>query len=739
MKKMFLSCVLSAFLVLPGKAQVNSSYNNRLLKEFAQSKPDSTRIDYFLQLANYYFDKTDLVNHLDSTAFYLKEAQQMNESFPRVDLKNRTALLSARLYCKQHPDADVKKIFLAVIDSFKRSGDLLREQETWVELGMRTELDQQPSAFKITCYQNALLLARQRNDKDAEMSISRDIADFHLQQQQFELSERELFQILKEEKKIRPHHILFTYDLLTALYTQKSDFNKALVYAFKTQKMMETTGDSAYAFTFHTRLSDIYMLLNKPTEAIKWQKKALNNAIYTNATGFFSAVSSIVDILLKERKAQEALRFLQQQVAKRKPTEIEHQRMVQKALGNCYDSLQRYEQAETNYLERIRLGNAPSFNYFDEAKAYDNFLVGGLHKKFKSYHKAHQYLEASLKIYEKLGIIQNISYIDLWLFEIDSLLGDHVEAIQHLQQSNRLADSIHTLLTNKQLEELQIAYKTDEKDKSIKFLETKGKLDQVQLQYARSVRNWIIAGASMLLIIAGLLYRQARVRKKNNKIIKHKNEQLQHLVTEKEWLLKEVHHRVKNNLHTVIGLLESQAAYLEDDALKANEISKHRIYAMSLIHQQLYKAEDIKTIDMSVYLPELVDYLSESFGTERHILFQLDIEALKLGVSQAIPIALIVNEAVTNSIKYAFPSGKPGTIRVSMHQTGEQIKLVIADDGIGIDPAITEAESTSLGLKLMKGLSEDIEGAIRFTNDKGTRIVVSFSPDALNEPTGFSQ
>ncbi len=93
---------------------------------------------------------------------------------------------------------------------------------------------------------------------------------------------------------------------------------------------------------------------------------------------------------------------------------------------------------------------------------------------------------------------------------------------------------------------------------------------------------------------------------------------LQHLLTEKEWLLKEVHHRVKNNLQTVIALLESQAENLQDDALKANEISKHRIFAMSLIHHQLYKGEDIKTIDMSVFRPELLDYLSGSFGTERN-------------------------------------------------------------------------------------------------------------------------
>lgn len=243
----------------------------------------------------------------------------------------------------------------------------------------------------------------------------------------------------------------------------------------------------------------------------------------------------------------------------------------------------------------------------------------------------------------------------------------------------------------------------------------------------------------MLLIIAGLLFRQTVMRKKNNQIISDKNKQLQHLVTEKEWLLKEVHHRVKNNLHTVVGLLESQAAHLQDDALKANEVSKHRIFAMSLIHQQLYKAENIKTVDMSVFLPELLDYLSDSFGTARKIQFQRDIAPIKLGVSQAIPVALIVNEAVTNAIKYAFTPGQPGIISITMNQSAEKINLIIADNGTGIDSTILKAGTSSMGLNLMKGLTGEMDGEINIVNENGTKITISFSADPLNEmDAGFT-
>ena len=212
---------------------------------------------------------------------------------------------------------------------------------------------------------------------------------------------------------------------------------------------------------------------------------------------------------------------------------------------------------------------------------------------------------------------------------------------------------------------------------------------------------------------------------------------LQHLLTEKEWLLKEVHHRIKNNLHTVICLLQSQAAYLENDALKAIENIQHRIYAMSLIHQKLYQSDDIKTIDMAKYVPELVKYLEDSFDISDQIEFKLRIDPVSLNISHAIPLGLIINEAVSNSIKYAFPGKRKGEILISLVDNGEQIKLELADDGIGMPQNTYQTEQESLGLELMKGLSEDIEADISFDVKNGTRITIIFRPDALNDPESF--
>ncbi len=104
-----------------------------------------------------------------------------------------------------------------------------------------------------------------------------------------------------------------------------------------------------------------------------------------------------------------------------------------------------------------------------------------------------------------------------------------------------------------------------------------------------------------------------------------------------------------------------------------------------------------------------------------------------MGVSQAIPIALIVNETVTNAIKYAFPTENPGKINKNMQQSDETISLVICDIGVGIEPAILKAETNSMGMKYLKGLTGDIDGEINIANENGTKITISFNPDPLNE------
>jgi two-component sensor histidine kinase len=322
-------------------------------------------------------------------------------------------------------------------------------------------------------------------------------------------------------------------------------------------------------------------------------------------------------------------------------------------------------------------------------------------------------------------------------YKYDLATGNYRSAVKNLEKYNRIQDSLFTVDKDNKISELNIQYETAQKEQSIKDLHSQSAVQQARVEKANLQRNITILGILIMMATSALFYKNYKQKQLANNIITHKNELLQHLLMEKDWLLKEVHHRVKNNLHTVICLLESQAAYLENDALKAIENSQHRIYAMSLIHQKLYHSDDIKTIDMSHYIPELVQYLQDSFDTYDKIQFKLKVDSINLTLSHTIPLGLIINEAVTNSIKYAFPHNCKGEISISMIDYGKQIELELADNGIGMPQINYEVEADSLGLELMKGLSEDIEANINFETNNGTKITIIFEPGALNNPGSF--
>ena len=243
---------------------------------------------------------------------------------------------------------------------------------------------------------------------------------------------------------------------------------------------------------------------------------------------------------------------------------------------------------------------------------------------------------------------------------------------------------------------------------------------------------FIITALFLLLIVFGLIiFRQVRRLKTQQKEINTKNLSLHHMVEEKEWLLKEIHHRVKNNLHTITSLLESQSAYLENDALTAIRDSQHRVYAMSLIHQKLYQPEkNVTAIDMPMYLHELVEYLNDSFEARHRIKFQMDTEPIELDISLAVPVGLILNEAITNAMKYAFPGQKEGLINISIKKTGaKKFLFAVADNGVGLPGGFDIKKVNSLGMKLMKGLSDDIMAKFQIENLTGTKISIEFLAD----------
>jgi two-component system response regulator len=210
---------------------------------------------------------------------------------------------------------------------------------------------------------------------------------------------------------------------------------------------------------------------------------------------------------------------------------------------------------------------------------------------------------------------------------------------------------------------------------------------------------------------------------------KQAEEQIRASLREKEVLLREIHHRVKNNLQVVSSLLNLQSKYVLDDrALEMFKESQSRVKSVALIHEELYKSEDLAKINFADYVRNLAAHLFRSYGVDsRTLSLKISVDDLILSVGTAILCGLIINELVSNSLKHAFPAGQAGEIRVELHADDDGIHiLMVSDDGVGLPEDLDFFNTESLGLQLVGILTHQLGGAIALRSHPGTAVKITF-------------
>ena len=211
---------------------------------------------------------------------------------------------------------------------------------------------------------------------------------------------------------------------------------------------------------------------------------------------------------------------------------------------------------------------------------------------------------------------------------------------------------------------------------------------------------------------------------------KHNEDYIQRSLDEKQILLREVHHRVKNNLQVIQSLLRMQGRESQSAALVPMlRESQNRIRSIALIHEQLYKQDDVSEIDLADYLKLLLRQVFRTFefGPKR-ISSQVEFKDIYLSLTKAIPCALIVNELVTNSIKYAFENSEDGEIRILAETKDDKLTLIVRDNGCGFSEDIDIDASETLGLKIVRTLTRQIGGQLEINCDNGAQFKLVFEP-----------
>ncbi|MEM7038640.1 MAG: sensor histidine kinase [Bacteroidota bacterium] len=252
--------------------------------------------------------------------------------------------------------------------------------------------------------------------------------------------------------------------------------------------------------------------------------------------------------------------------------------------------------------------------------------------------------------------------------------------------------------------------------------------NEAEIKEGEASRNLLLLGAAALALILGLtvffLFRSRRDRRQ----ISDQNTQLDAALREKETLLKEIHHRVKNNLQIISNILEFQSYTLDDDRMRAVTIEgQNRVKSMAMIHKRLYESDTLRKIPFQQYLEDLSGSLAETYRKPgQNIETKVESADIALEIDTAVPLGLIVNELLTNSFKYAFEGRSKGNVRLGVSRVEGGYRLSVEDDGVGMPEGFDPRKSDSLGLDLVLGLARQLDGKAELVAGEGTHWRVDF-------------
>lgn len=673
-----------------------------------------------------------LAENLDSAYPYIQRAFAYCDSIGDAASRRDVRCLAGKYSFER---GDVQKgidYFMQNIRECRDAKDTAGEAHWWSEFGLYSP---GINPLVANAHRHAISLYESVGNREEAIYSLRDLALYHLNMGQLDSSEMEMnrvIQFLDSIHKAKMYPTLIVYGLLQMI---KGNTDKALDAAIKAKKNLDSLQWDA-DMVYYWLIGNIYWILNKIEPSQEAYFKVLNAGVGIRGKYMFGPMARIAEGYCLLGNPGKAEKFLQEALKTDQLATARAKADIDMAWYVIHEQQHRAAEVEADYRRLQR-----DYEESQVQTQRDVFFIVDIYDGLPPVVLGRHLVEAGKFKEARPLLLQSLNgMLSTWLpikykrdvykllFMVDSATGDLGSAIRQRLMYETFSDSIASLEKTKQLNELLVKYETDQKDKDIALLNQQSKLQEASLLQSKTTKNLTIGGLAITLLIISLLYFQYRSKQRNLRTISEKNSLLQQTVEEKEWLVKEIHHRVKNNLQTVVALLGAQSSYLSNDALDAIKDSQNRVFSISLIHQKLYQQESMASIEMSKYLPELVGYLSDVFHLGSRIKFDLAIAPVVFDVSQAVPVALILNEAITNSIKYAFPGNRTDNrIRIVLDPAADgSIQLAVSDNGVGFPPGLDVFKTRSLGLKLIRGLSGDLGGTLDVHSEGGVTLCISF-------------
>ena len=491
---------------------------------------------------------------------------------------------------------------------------------------------------------------------------------------------------------------------LAMLYGRTNNFDKQLSELKETKKIIETeTNDFNLRWTINNNIANAYLNMGK-----------LDSALY------FQQITLPIESKIENKNYSGA---------------------SNKAIGDILFRKGNFEDAKINYLTALKLLEKNENTFYI---ALTQFALADTYRKLGRLDSSLFYAKAGIANYRSLGSYvpeMEEAYTALALSFKDENKYD--SAFYYLQLSKMLSDSVN-----------------DKEIKTLTNFQNIGFKEQMRLKELEAERIKTKSNTQLLILFTGLiffsiivfiLYKSNQMKVKANLVLKDKNDEIEKTVTqlkttqvslaarnaENELLLKEIHHRVKNNLEVVSSLLALQSAQIDDPSVQSAMLaSQNRVHSMGIIHQKLYQGENLAAIEMRDYFINLSDNILDSFNAEGHIKVECNMPKLVLDVDTAVSIGLITNELLTNSLKYAFIEKEKGAIKISLTEqdataNSEGVYLLkISDDGIG-KPVDETAKGTGFGTQLVNLLTKQLDGKLTYEVNNGTIVTLIFKKPVL--------
>ena len=518
------------------------------------------------------------------------------------------------------------------------------------------------------------------------------------------------------------------YQNIGVVHIRMGEYEKALAYYLKTLKIYEKHEEENLLVAISNNLGTLYSCrLHDDENAIIHYEKALKISEESGNQEFrIHVLINISEMYMRQERMSQAKETLE--AALQLGEQTENLKLVVVTLQN----LSQIEIEEKNYTKALGYAQRALKIHVETGYTAESILsylslgeiyegLGNERQASLSYHKALEVAQEAQALPQLMLVYQN-------LHEYANRRKKYQKGYEYILKYNTLKDSLFNKEKDKQLKEVQAKYDLEKKEKAVQLLTTENKLQEAENANQRTTQMILTVGLIALFVVVVSIAYAYKNKQKSNQVLAQKNLQISQALNDREVLLKEVHHRVKNNLQIVSSLLRLQHKFGEDK--KPSEILQEiqdKIQAMAIIHERLYKSSDLSLINLNAYLDNLLSYFDTSYNLpEQNITIHTEVENIELGMDYLVPCGLILNEIIANSIKYAFPSHDSGAIRIEASQKDDVCTLTVQDTGVGLPEGFKIENSSSLGMQLIQGLTRQIKGKLNVISNPGVHYTITF-------------